>query len=177
MAKGNSRATRLAEAEVIAATLAIAKEAGWTIDRHAPLLPKEFWNYLYVPAAELLLVPTINHRNEDRFAVNRATREARSDALVVAMGGASIVNRHAFVKIAVWGREHTTWFGPHVPWCAPDRVMWLIPEPGGGIDGEPSFLLKGGRLRKSIAPWEGSGDLTRGLQAATAMINAALGGY
>jgi len=173
----NRTESRLAEAEAIAAALAIAKEASWKIDRHAPLLPKEFWNYLYIPAAELLLVPTTNRRNEDRFAVNRATREARSDALVVAVGGASTVVRQAFVSIALWGRDSTAWFGPHMPWRSVDGTLWLIPDADGGIDDEPSFILNAGRVREGVVPWKSIEDRTRGLHAATAIINAAIGGY
>lgn len=63
----DNHARRIAEAQVIGASLALVKKAGWTIQKHATVaLAKDFWNYLYVPEPSLLLVPTIADALDDR---------------------------------------------------------------------------------------------------------------
>ena len=73
----------LAKARALSGALAIAQRASWRIDRSVPILPVPVRNSLHIAAAELLLVPSIEPSRGDLDTVERGTRIARCDALVV----------------------------------------------------------------------------------------------
>jgi len=141
------RERRLAEHRTLSATLTLAKLAGWSLDKHAPLLPKEFHDYLYVPETELLLVPSVGPFGKVKAKVTQATREARADALIVMLGRNGNGLIQPYVSVALWSATRTRWFGPHLPWLYVDGEPWLLPDPHGGADDEPCVRLSSRPLR------------------------------
>lgn len=136
----DNHARRVAEAQVIGASLALMKKTGWTIYKTATTaLPTDFWNYLYVPCPELLLVPTIEDPRLLRSTVTEAVRAARSDALVVSLGKTARDELQASVRICMWSRIAAHWYGPHLPWLSLDGQLWLVPDHRAPVDEEPAF--------------------------------------
>lgn len=173
----DNHARRTAEAQVIGAALALVKKANWTIHKTAATaLPTDFWNYLYLPCPELLLVPTIEDPHLLRSTVSEAVRAARSDALVVSLGTTARDERQASVRICMWSRIAAHWYGPHLPWLSLNGELWLVPDHRAPVDDEPSFRLGDGRLALRAAPFTSTLDRYRGLAAARALVNEALEG-
>lgn len=163
------RGRRLAEHRALSAALTLAKLAGWSIDRHAPLLPKAFEDYLYVPQAELLLVATVDAPGKMKGLVTRATREARSDALIVSIGRNSSGLFQPYVSAGLWSVEATRWHGPYLPWIYCDGEPWLLPDPLGGNDDDPCLRLSGRPLRPAQAkPWQSMAERYVGFARADA---------
>lgn len=167
------RERRLAEHRTLSAALTLAKLAGWTIDKHAPLLPKTFQDYLYIPETQLLLVPSIGPFGRVRAQITQATREARSDALLVMLGR----NRHGliqpYISVGLWSVAETRWFGPHLPWLYVDGEPWLLPDPNGGAGDEPCIRLSCRPLRPaSSRPWATAAERYIGFARADAAFAA-----
>ncbi|PJI87957.1 hypothetical protein DAH66_21930 [Sphingomonas koreensis] len=168
-------AQRLSEAEVIGASLALVKHAGWTIQKNAQVsLAPSFWNYLYLPEPELLLVPSINASVGARFPVTRAVQEARSDAMVITIRKSRDGERQASADLAIWSSRQVLWFGPFLPWLGEGDDLWLIPDVASLL--APSFRLGGGRLNAVPRPYHDEGDRRRGLAEARLLIDTAVEG-
>jgi hypothetical protein len=59
------------------------RTARWSVDRVSAVFNLPFANYLYVERAQLLLIPTARNLADEMASVDRAEREARSDALII----------------------------------------------------------------------------------------------
>ncbi|MBN2973340.1 hypothetical protein JW805_15120 [Roseomonas aeriglobus] len=173
----DNRMRRLADVQIIGATLALVKAAGWTVEKDAATaLPIDFWNYLYVPEASLLLVPAIEDPRTMGGSVAAGVRAARSDALVVSLGQGADGIRHMSMSICQWSMLETHWHGPHLPWLAADGAVWLVPDHRAPVDAQPSFRLGDDALDLRSAPFTNHIDHRRGLIAARDLINQALEG-
>lgn len=169
-------ARRVSEAEVIGASLALVKHAGWAIHKNAQVsLSPDFWNYLYLPVPELLLVPSIDVSEGARFPVTRAVREARSDALVISIRKGRAGERQTTANLAVWSSRGVVWFGPFLPWLSDTGAVWLVPEVS-SANHAPSFLLGAGRLEAVAVPYIDNDARIRGLADARALVDQALEG-
>jgi len=169
-------ARRVSEAEVIGASLALVKHAGWAIHKNAQVsLSPDFWNYLYLPEPELLLVPSIDASEGARFPVTRAVREARSDAIVISIRKGRGGERQAFANLAIWSSRGVLWFGPFLPWLGNTGDLWLVPEVASVMQA-PSFRLGEGRLSAMSAPYHDRDDRHRGLADARALVDQAVEG-
>ena len=105
-----------AQARALAGALALADLVGWQIDRSAALiLPPVYRNYLHVPAADLLLVPSIEPSRADLDIVGRGMRQARCDALVVK--AASEGRRTLYCALGTWGGTRTAGVTPAACGC------------------------------------------------------------
>ncbi len=176
MSKDN-HARRIAEAQVIGASLTLVKTAGWTIEKGATIaLPDDFWNYLYVPEASVLLVPTANDPRTLRGTVSAGVRAARSDALVLSLTRPADGFPQMSVHICQWSMLGAHWYGPHLPWVAPHGGIWLVPDHRAPIDAQPSFCLGGDALDHRHAPFSNQIDHRRGLATARELIRSALEG-
>lgn len=169
-------ARRLSEAEVIGASLALVKHAGWAIHKNAQVsLSPDFWNYLYLPTPELLLVPSIDVSEGARFPITRAVREARSDALVISIRKGRAGERQTAADLAVWSSRGVHWFGPFLPWLGDSGEVWLVPDVASAKHAA-SFRLGGGRLEAMSVPYDDVEHRRRGLAAARALVDQALEG-
>lgn len=169
-------ARRVSEAEVIGASLALVKQAGWAIHKNAQVsLAPDFWNYLYLPEPELLLVPSIDASEGARFPVTRAVREARSDAMVIAIRKGRAGERQTFANLAIWSSRGALWFGPFLPWLGEAGDLWLVPDVA-SLALAPSFKLGDGRLAAHSVPYSDQDDRRRGLAAARTLVDAAVEG-
>lgn len=163
------RERRLAEHRVLSAALTLARLAGWTLDRHAPLLPRQFQDYLYVPQAELLLVPTLGPHGRIKAEATKASREARSDALLIMLGRSSEGVIVPYISVGLWKREKTVWHGPHLVWLYVDGEPWLVPDPRGGNPDEPNLRLSHRPLRPAgTTPWQSGAEQYLGFARANA---------
>lgn len=170
-------ARRIAEAQVIGASLALMTTAGWTIRKDATTeLPRDFWNYLYVSEPALLLVPTIEDPRGLRGTVGSAVRQARSDALIIYIGKTTRGERQVSALVSLWSSLGVHWYGPHLPWLSQTGDLWLVPDPRAPVDAEPSFRLAGGPLEPRSKPFANTIDRYRGLTAARVLIDQALEG-
>ena len=150
----------------MAAALTLADRAGWITEPVAPVLQREFWGYLQVPSADLLLVPA-REGSAERFMVNRATREARSDAAVVQIGRSAQGERQVYVALALWTAEKTRWYDAHLPFLDASQSLWLVPLQNALNAADPCYRLGSGRLLPSpTIPWETQAEYDEGLTAA-----------
>ena len=165
----NPAARQAAEARALTVALAIASKAGWSL-RHAGLvLSFPFAGYLYVEAAELLLVPTSASLEWQRPIVARAMREARSDALIVSVGPGS---NCPSLAVGLWTREGNDWRAPVVPALSGDEALWL-----GSVEGNaPALLVKEGRLRIEAGPWRSAAERRQDQSRAAAWLACVLEG-
>lgn len=157
---GSPAARRAAEARALAAALAIAALEGWSLRRDDLSLELAFAHYLYVEAAQLLLVPTIDPLPTEMAAVTRGTRVTRSDALIVRVNPAD--PRKVELALGLWGRDETRWLAPMALWQRTDLGTWLVPDPYlKGVRAD-CFAMHGGRLRSSPAPWRSVAEMRVG---------------
>lgn len=169
--------TNVPATDVGAATLALARKAGWTIDRSVTFaLPPEHWAFHYVPAAELLLLPVAGSHAKAFAPTASAVRQARSDAIIVSLGHAASGERQVFASICMWSSMGVICYGPHLPWLSPGGDLWLVPDPRARVDEEPSFLLTMDRLIPKALPATNDLDRRRGLVAARQFFNAGMEG-
>lgn len=80
------------------------------------------------------------------------------------------------VHICQWSMLGAHWYGPHLPWAAPDGSFWLVPDHRVPVDAQPSFLLGGDALDQRPAPFANQVDHRRGLVVARDLIRSALEG-
>ncbi len=135
---------RAAEARALIVALAIANKAGWRFEAAGPVLSTPFAGYLYVASAELLLVPTSAALPFAIRLVEQATREARSDALVVSCTGKEIA-----MALGLWSAAGTRWTTPVRPWLDEVGALWLA-----GDHGDAAWRLHPGRVvAAATSPW------------------------
>ena len=160
----------LADAEAMAAALTLADCAGWITEPVAPLLQHVFWGYLQVPSADLLLCPA-RAGSTERFLVNRATREARSDAALVQLGRGVDGERQVYVALALWSPEKTRWCDAHLPFLDPSGSLWLVPLQNLMNAADPCYRLGSGRLQPSpTVPWNSDAEYRAGVAAGRAIF-------
>lgn len=163
------RERRLAEQRVLSAAHILASLAGWSIDPHAPLLPRQYRDFLYIPATELLLVPSVGPHGRAKAEATKATREARSDALLLMLGRNSQGLITPYLSVGLWSSQRTTWYGPHLVWLYADGQPWAVPDACSGNGDEPCVRLSQRPLRTSnITPWQSVGERYVGFARADA---------
>ena len=141
----------LAQARALSGALALAKRAGWTFDRAAPLmLPPPFSNYLHVAAAELLLMPSIDPSRRDLAIIDRGMRKVRCDALVVKASTAG--KPMLYCAVGRWRRDQNLWCHERRPWLTEQGQIWLVAEHAWAEDARTSILLGPKRLRVASEP-------------------------
>jgi len=143
-----TRERELARARALSGALAIADLAGWRIDRSVPILPMPFRNYLHIATAELLLVPSIEPSRGDLDTVERGTRIARCDALVVK--ASSEGNHTLYCAVGEWQRHGTLWHHARRLWLSSRNEAWLVPDPDEPEESDAVFRLTGSRLRPMV---------------------------
>ncbi|WP_231420678.1 hypothetical protein [Sphingomonas sp. Leaf205] len=143
-----TRERELARARALSGALAIADLAGWQIDRSVPILPMPFRNYLHIATAELLLVPSIEPSRGDLDTVERGTRIARCDALVVK--ASSEGNNTLYCAVGEWQRHGTLWHHARRLWLSSRNEAWLVPDPDEPEESDAVFRLTGSRLRPMV---------------------------
>lgn len=113
-----------AEARALTMALVLAAKVGWRFAR-GPMPTGSFAQYLYVEAAQLMLVPTSSALPFAIRQVASVVREARSDALIVSRpdGGAPTF------AMATWARRETNWTQPLALWLSEQGAPWLVPLP------------------------------------------------
>lgn len=153
-------ARRAAEARALTVALAVAQKAGWRFERAGPVLSTPFAGYLYVDTAELLLVPTSAALPFATRLVEQATREARSDALVV-----SYTDGKISLALGLWSAAGTRWTVPVQPWLGDDGALWLAFD-----DGDAAWRLRSGRVVADRAPWRTPHERDAGHTQAAAWI-------
>ena len=135
---------RAAEARALSVALAVAAKAGWRFEAAGPVLSTPFAGYLYVASAELLLVPTSAALPFATRLVEQATREARSDALIVSCTGTEIG-----MALGLWSAADTRWTVPVRTWLEGDGALWLVPDRG-----DAAWRLRPGRVvAAATSPW------------------------
>ena len=113
-----------AEAGALQMALVLAAKAGWRFER-GPLLAERFASFLYVEAAQLLLVPSTAGLPFVQRQLGPVIRETRSDALVVSRP----TDAAPTFAFASWGFSATRWTAPLTLWLAESGVAWLVPQP------------------------------------------------
>ncbi|SOB81152.1 hypothetical protein SAMN06297144_1425 [Sphingomonas guangdongensis] len=167
-----------ADQEAIGIMIAINLKLGWHVDNSMLVaLSPAYWEYQYVPQAELLLVPTGASHGRVRLDVMGACREARCDAIILSAGQTSDGARQTYATVIRWSSNGARWHGPHLPWLsASGDQLWLTPDPRALAADEPAFSLDLLGLSDTAAPYTDALDQDRGLTAARAFIDQALGG-
>ena len=137
--------------------LGLANAAGWSAEMAGAMLSPPYAGYYYCPEPELLLVPTSLAADYVRPAADAASREARSDVLIVSADG-----REIRLALGLWRRCVTEWHMSTRLWIAPDRTLCLI------VDGITTpcqmhrpyvtYVLRQGRLALLPIPWTSPGD-------------------
>ncbi len=172
-----NRERELAQSRALSGALAIAQRAGWRIDRSVPILPAAFRNFLHIAGAELLLVPSIEPSRGDIDTVERGTRVARCDALVVK--ASSIGHRTIYCAVGEWQRHGTVWHHARRLWLSRSNDGWLVPDPAEPDESGAVFRLSPGRLRPMmkarLSAADGGCDLAPGLARADAFLAAVWG--
>lgn len=164
---------REAETRALTAALAVAAKADWRLERAGAALSTPFANYLYVDSAELLLVPTSAGLPFARRLTDRAVREARSDALVVACGSAPSGNPLLLFALGLWSSTGTAWTVPVWPWLSRDGGLWFGPATQ---ELEVSaWPLRQRRLKAEPAPWRTVRDHDAGRVRALGWFDKVLG--
>ena len=140
------------QARALLASLCIAAKADWSFEHAGPALSTPFAGYLHVDAAQLLLVPTTSGLPFARRLADRATREARSDALIVSCIPVPRGNPVILLALGLWSLDGTVWQVPVWPWLGHDGTLWL----GHASRKLPSqaWALRKARLRAEPAPWQ-----------------------
>lgn len=153
MASDKKRAA--AEARALQMALVLAAKAGWHFGR-GPLLETAFTQFLYVEAAQLMLVPTTAGLPFARRQLDPVVRETRSDALIV-----SRAHQCAPVfAMATWARSETVWASPLALWLAESGAAWLVPS---SDDGDRLGFELANRLhRLGGLPWVLAGERAAG---------------
>lgn len=170
----NPRARQVAEARAIDAALTIARVFEWKFDGSAPvILGPSMQTFLYVPDAELLLIPSIDHTGGQRGQVTELMREARSDALVVKVGRARDGAVQVFAEIALWSPSGCRWQGSHCPWVEEGGdAMVFAPNPDDDFPESKWFGLRGPRLGEINSPVAYGASTSRGIMLGRALFPA-----
>lgn len=138
-----------AEARALTMALAIAPKVGWRFDR-GPLPATSFAQFLYVEAAQLLLVPT-------------------SDALIVSSAGTEIT-----LAMATWARRETVWSQPLTLWLGDGGQAWLVPAMA---DSDLlGFRLSNALHHAAATPWKFASERQAGLNRAAAWMRSVVEG-
>lgn len=158
-----------AEARALQLALAVAARVGWRFDR-GPLPTTSFAQFLYVDAAQLLLVPTSAALPFATRQVEPVVREARSDALIVSSAGEGT----PVFAMATWARSETVWTQPLLPWLADTSELWLVPD----VDGATPFAfhLVDALHHVATVPWVLASERQAGLDRAAAWMREVVGG-
>jgi hypothetical protein len=160
----NDRARRIAEARVLGATVAIARHAGWSLDRYAPtLIAEEFADYLYVTEPELLLVPVVGALH--RAPVDSLVRAARSDALCISIGVSDTDDIRVHGTVCEWTRNAQRWWEPRTAWIDEHGALWFVGDAG---DTGPAFRVHTDRLQRIDE--HPTGDLAAGFDRARTLF-------
>ena len=156
------RANEEARARHVALSLAAA--VGWQVDSIGAVLSPRFGGLLYCDKPQLLLMPGSSDPEYMRIAADTASREARSDVLIVSSDGRAIM-----LALGIWQRSQTQWHMTLRMWIAPDDTICLIvDEPiQAGQRRAPllAFPLRQGRLSAEPLNWPNAGDGAGNLRA------------
>lgn len=151
------------EALTLNATLELAKLAGWQLERRPELLPPSFRSCFYVPAAELVLIPSAGEIIHS--SIEAGLSRVKCEAVLVGVG---IDQRHqptAYISVARWERGNTHWHRALRLWESDKHEYWLIPDPHGDEPNDACFRLDHGRLRAvDYTRWNSSTDLDAGIR-------------
>lgn len=158
-----------AESRALRAALAIAGKALWSFERPGPALSTPFANYLYVSVAELLLVPTTAGLPFASRLADRAMREARSDALVVAASTAENGLPRVLFALGKWSSSGTAWSVPVWPWLSRDHGLWFLPSTR--LPHVHAWPLRQCRVRSEPSPWSALRDLDAGRARAISWLD------
>lgn len=144
MASDTKRAA--AEARALQMALIVAAKVDWHFGR-GPLPQTAFTQFLYVEAAQLLLVPTTAGLPFAMRQLAPVVRETRSDALIVSRPDQGT----PVFAMATWARTETIWTSPLVLWLADTGAAWLVPSTGDGD--QLGFELVNGLHHLAGLPW------------------------
>lgn len=157
------KARAAAEARALLVALVLAAKAGWHFGR-GPLLQTAFTRFLYVEAAQLMLVPTTAGLPFARRQLDPVVRETRSDALIVSRPDQSA----PVFAMATWARTETIWTSPLALWLAESGTAWLVPL---GDDGDQlGFELANQLHRLAGLPWTFAGERAAGFARAARWV-------
>lgn len=158
----SSKRRAAAEARALQLALVLAAKAEWRFDR-GPLPRSSFTHYLYIDAAQLLLVPTTSGTEFAIRQVEPVVRETRSDALIVSLPGGGT----PALAMATWTRRETVWTSPLALWLSETGEPWLVPT---DTDGALGFRLVNALHHASSVPWAFAGEREAGLGRAAAWL-------
>ncbi len=152
-----------AEARALHLALVLAAKTGWSFDR-GPLPRSSFTQYLYVEAAQLLLVPTTSGTEFAVRQVEPIVRETRSDALIVSLP----IDGQPEFAMATWARRETVWTTPLALWLGEAGEPWLIPA--GADSTSLGFRLVNALHHAAPGPWAFVGEREVGFGRAAAWM-------
>ncbi|WP_164518976.1 hypothetical protein [Sphingomonas sp. ABOLG] len=152
-----------AEARALQMALVLAAKVGWRFDR-GPLPSNAFAQYLYVHAAQIILVPTSAALPFAIRQVAPVVRETRSDAVIVSLPRGE---RPAFA-IAIWSGRETGWMQPAALWLTDGGEAWLVPAAAG--DTPLGFRLGNALHHAAAVPWVSADERQAGLDRAEAWV-------
>ena len=127
------RADEEARAKHIAHDL--ARHAGWTIDETVGALATAFAGTSYCEEPQLLLMPTSLACDYVRPKAENASRQARSDVLIVSSDG-----REISFALGLWHLDTTQWRMSQRLWMANDGLFWIVSETASLTDGSKSIF-------------------------------------
>ena len=140
-----------AEVRSLLAALALARHARWCLAHVGPVVAKPFSQYLYVDAAQLLVIPSSMPLERTMAYVGVGMRRTRSDALIVSAPGRP--GGEIRLAVGIWGRRENRWHAPMALWRETTGPLWIVPDPYHAAVRRDCFPLHPGRLRASGAPW------------------------
>lgn len=152
-----------AEARALHLALVLSAKAGWRFDR-GPLPRSSFTHFLYVEAAQFLLVPTTAGPEFAVRQVEPVVRETRSDALVVSLPD----HGPPVFAFATWARHETVWTTSLVLWLTEAGEPWLVPA---AAEGAPLGFRLGNALHHAApVPWASATERAAGIGRAAAWM-------
>lgn len=147
----------------------VAAHVGWRLQETATLLPSAFRAYWLVAEAELLVAPQQTPGRPEVRRADQAMQIARSDALVLAIGG----SEHApmvSAAVGIWGRDRNDWTPGLQAWIAQDGQLWFVPNRFDQLLLTRSFRATTGRFFGSHLPWLSDADRTDGYARANRLL-------
>ena len=156
-----------ASARAWKAMLMLAGKGRWSLTHLGTDVDPKFAAYVYVPEAELILMPTTDPLLTAIVEADAVMNASRCDALIIRVPGAEA--RRVELAIGIWSSGQNDWHLPMALW-APASGIWIVPDPYHQGVRPHCFQITSARLRSAKAPWRSRADERHGRTQADAWM-------
>ncbi len=151
----------------VKALLLLADKANWSLMHLGMAVQPRFAHHVYVPSADLVLLPTARPMGTAMGMMNPVMAATRADILVIRV--TNTVPRRVELAVAIWRSTERRWFVPMAPWLSDDG-LWIVPDPYHPAARAECFRVGTGRLKAGPAPWKDQAEQLAGRARADAWI-------